>query len=156
MLRSSAVRRFLPLAAMALLALGAGCDQPPPAGSLREWSPADHHSSDDEKLAGQRPGQGAAAAAQAPAAKGSDVPQLVELTWRRQCTTCHGPLGRGDGQMGPMVQAPDLTRPEWQSKVSDADIATVIKGGKNKMPKFDLPEPVVLGLVARIRQLKGP
>jgi cytochrome c oxidase cbb3-type subunit 3 len=153
MLRSQAVNRSLPLAAMALLVLATGCDQPPSADSLKEWSPSDHHSSDDDRLQGQ-PGQGTSGA-QGPAAKGSDVPQLVDLTWRQQCTPCHGAMGKGDGQMGPMVQASDLTNAEWQGKASDADIAAVIKGGKNKMPKFDLPDPVIAGLVARIRQLRG-
>jgi cytochrome c oxidase cbb3-type subunit 3 len=64
-------------------------------------------------------------------------------------------LGRGDGPSGPMVQAPDLTRPEWQSKVTDAEIVATIKNGKNKMPKFDLPDRVVTGLVARIRASSG-
>jgi mono/diheme cytochrome c family protein len=84
------------------------------------------------------------------------VAQLVDLAWRQQCTSCHGPAGRGDGQMGPMVQAPDLSRAEWQSKVTDVEIAATIKTGRNRMPRFDLPEPVVTGLVARIRSLRGP
>ena len=81
--------------------------------------------------------------------------QLVDLTWRQQCTSCHGPMGRGDGQMGPMVQAPDLTRADWQSKVTDAEMAATIKTGRNEMPRFDLPDPVLSGLVARIRSLQG-
>ncbi len=64
-------------------------------------------------------------------------------------------MGKGDGQMGPMVHAPDLTRADWQSQVTDAQIAVSIKSGKGKMPKFDVPEPVVLGLVARVRAAKG-
>ena len=81
--------------------------------------------------------------------------QLVDLAWRQQCSACHGPAGRGDGQMGPMVQAPDLSRDDWQAKVTDAEMASVIRNGKNRMPKFDLPEPVLRGLVARIRSLRG-
>jgi mono/diheme cytochrome c family protein len=50
-----------------------------------------------------------------------------------------------------MVRAPDLTRPEWQDAVTDEQIASVIRGGRNKMPSFDLPDTVVKGLVARIR-----
>jgi cytochrome c oxidase cbb3-type subunit 3 len=57
--------------------------------------------------------------------------------------------------MGAMLHAPDLTRSDWQSKVTDAQLAATIKGGKDKMPKFDLPDPVIQGLVARIRQLKA-
>jgi cytochrome c oxidase cbb3-type subunit 3 len=84
-----------------------------------------------------------------------EVDQLVDLTWRQQCSTCHGPMGRGDGQMGPMVQAPDLTVADWQAKATDAEMASQIKNGKNRMPAFNLPDPVVAGLVARIRALKA-
>jgi mono/diheme cytochrome c family protein len=84
------------------------------------------------------------------------VTELVELTWRQQCTTCHGASGKGDGQMGPMVKAPDLTDGVWQASVSDADMAARIKEGKNRMPKFDLPAPVIAGLVAHVRSLRRP
>lgn len=77
--------------------------------------------------------------------------QLVDITWRQQCSTCHGAFGRGDGQLGPMVKAPDLSTLDWQSKVTDAEIAATIRNGKGKMPKFDVPEPVIQGLVARVR-----
>ncbi|HTB75787.1 MAG TPA: cytochrome c [Polyangiaceae bacterium] len=140
-----------------LLGAAAACDRPPAADSLQEWTAADHHSTDDDKLGAGATGAtgqvgrptGSAASA------GGDVAQLVDLTWRQQCMTCHGPLGRGDGQMGPMVQAPDLTRQDWQSKVSDAEMAATIKSGRNRMPSFNLPDPVLGGLVARIRGLGG-
>jgi len=57
--------------------------------------------------------------------------------------------------MGPMLQVRDLTNSDWQSKTTDAEIASTIKSGKNKMPKFDLPEPVLAALVVRIRGLRG-
>ncbi len=138
-----------------LLVAAAACDRPPAADSLKEWTAADHHSTDDDKLGGAaaagRTGRPAASAA----AAGTDVAQLVDITWRQQCVTCHGPAGRGDGQMGPMVQAPDLTRQDWQSKVTDAEMAATIKSGRNRMPSFNLPDPVLGGLVARIRALGG-
>jgi cytochrome c oxidase cbb3-type subunit 3 len=80
---------------------------------------------------------------------------LVEVTWRNQCASCHGLIGRGDGPQGPMVHATNLTQPEWQAKVTDQDIAEVIRNGKNRMPKFDFPPDVVAGLVARIRMARG-
>jgi len=134
--------------------LGAlSCNGPPSAGSLQEWTPADHHSSDDDRLKGTPE----APAKSGPALRGnpsSNVVELVELTWRQQCTNCHGPTGKGDGQMGPMVRAPDLTDDAWQSSITDSEMAALIKSGKNRMPKFDLPEPVLAGLVARIRSLR--
>jgi cytochrome c oxidase cbb3-type subunit 3 len=140
------------LICLLLLSFVAGCDRAPAAESLPEWSPGDHRSSDDDKLAtrGQAPAQ-----ASAGRASGDDVARLVDITWRQQCTNCHGATGRGDGQMGPMVSAPDLTRGDWQARVTDAELAALIKTGKNRMPKFDLPDPVVQGLVARVRSFRG-
>ena len=80
---------------------------------------------------------------------------LLDMAWRKNCATCHGSAGRGDGPQGAMVRAPDLSRPDWQEKVSDDEIATTIRNGKNKMPKFDLPDQVVAGLVQRIRAFRA-
>jgi mono/diheme cytochrome c family protein len=148
--------RVFPFLALALLA----CDRPPAADSLKEWTPADHHSSDDDKVATgtQQPRAGAAGERQRqpPGASGqTDVTQLVDLTWRQQCSACHGSLGKGDGQMGPMVRAPDLTREDWQARATDAEIAAAIKNGKGKMPSFNVPDPVIQGLVARVRAARG-
>ncbi len=137
-----------------LVASPLACDRPPPPESLQEWSPTDHHSVDDGRKGAAQP-----AAGRAPADKESpddNVAELVDLTWRQQCTSCHGASGRGDGQMGPMVKAPDLTNGDWQASVSDADVAALIKNGRNRMPKFDLPAPVIAGLVARVRALRQP
>src|SRR5271165_4828459 len=124
-----------------------GCERPPDAESLKEWTPIDHHSQDDDKVAA-----GAQVSGVGP--KGSGDAQLVEIAWRQQCSSCHGLSGKGDGQMGPMVQAPDLSRDDWQGKVTDAEMAAIIKSGKNRMPKFDLPDGVLRGLVARVRSLR--
>jgi cytochrome c oxidase cbb3-type subunit 3 len=152
--RSSLENRYGGYAMATALCLAClACDRPPSADSLPEWTPGDHHSADDDKLQGQAASQ--APAARGPAGQGTDYAQLVDLTWRQQCTSCHGPAGRGDGQMGAMLQVRDLSDPEWQSKVTNEQIATTIKSGKNKMPKFDLPDPVIQGLVLRIRSLGG-
>jgi mono/diheme cytochrome c family protein len=142
---------LLLFALSSVAALGClGCESPPSAGSLKEWTPADHHSTEDD-----RAGQGQVAQGQRQPA-GSDVPQLVELAWRQQCSNCHGPMGKGDGQMGPMLRAPDLTNEALQAKATDAELYAIIKGGRDKMPAFgNLPDPVLQGLVARIRQLRG-
>ncbi len=148
---------FVTLAGVVLI----GCEQPPSAASLREWGPGDHHSSDEERqqVAAAQPGARGTERPQGAGAPGAgasnEVAGLVDLTWRQQCTQCHGAMGRGDGQMGAMLHAPDLTRSDWQTKVTDGELAATIKSGKDKMPKFDLPDPVIQGLVARIRQLKG-
>ena len=129
------------------LTLG-GCDRPPSADSLVEWTPSDHHSNDDNTSArapAQRPESTAGS---------DDASQLVDIAWRQQCSSCHGSSGRGDGQLGPMVGAPDLTNAKWQDEVTDDQLAFIIKNGRNRMPKFDFPDPVVRGLVQRVRSLR--
>jgi mono/diheme cytochrome c family protein len=170
------------LAALSTLSFAGAwaCDRPPSADSLAEWTPADHRSSDDDKLAqgaqqaatprarprdpsgqpsspqgGPAPAPAGSAATVAGGGAAEDVAPLVDLTWRQQCANCHGVTGHGDGQLGPMVRAPDLTREDWQSKVTDREIAATIKSGKGKMPNFDVPEPVIDGLVARVRATRG-
>jgi cytochrome c oxidase cbb3-type subunit 3 len=139
-----------------LLSLGA-CDRPPSADSLRPWTPTDHDRVEESaKLqAGKQGAGGASAATPSSGSTGGDATTLVEATWKSQCFVCHGPMGRGDGPNGPMVNAGDLTRADWQAKVKDEEIASTIRNGKGKMPKFDLPDTVVMGLVARIRSVRG-
>ncbi len=135
-------RRFPPvLALFALLA----CDRPPSV-ELKEWSVADHDGEQKSAAAGAKQG-----------AKGDagGAPALVEITWRNQCAACHGAQGKGDGPQGPMFKAPDLGREEWQSKVKDEEIAATIKNGKGRMPKFELPDEVVRGLVGRVRSFRA-
>ena len=137
-----------------LAAALAGCDQPPTADSLKVWTKEDHHSTDDDRPPSPLTGRSPAPERSADAA--ANDAQLVDIAWRQQCVGCHGAIGRGDGPMGPMLHAPDLSRPDWQSKVLDSDIAATIRNGRNRMPRFDLPEPVLKGLVARIRSLRNP
>lgn len=54
-----------------------------------------------------------------------------------------------------MVKAQDLTRPDWQSNVTDEQLVAAITNGKGRMPKFDLPPTLLSGLVARIRASRG-
>lgn len=155
--RSSPALAWLVPVLATLLVASAGCDRPPSADGLREWTPADHDRSDEkEKLQSGAQAAGARGSAQ-PAGGGTanSALQLVEATWKTQCSRCHGPVGHGDGPEGPMVKATDLTSEEWQAKVQDPEIAATIKNGKNKMPKFELPDQVIVGLVLRIRASKG-
>ncbi len=118
---------------------------------LREWKPDDHDRTDDNSKSRAAPPRTAASAA----ASANPVVTLVEVTWRNQCAQFHGPIGRGDGPQGQLVHAPDLTKADWQEKVTNEQIALTITAGKNRMPKFELPPDVVGGLVARIRATKG-
>ena len=134
------VNRWVGIAGL-LLGLVA-CDRPPSEG-VQEWTPQDHDHLDDQ-------------GGKAPTNAEDKAAMLIEAAWSQNCAVCHGPEGHGDGPNGALVKAPDLTRGEWQASVSDQDIATRIREGKGLMPKAELPEEVVVGLVARIRALRGP
>jgi mono/diheme cytochrome c family protein len=151
--------RMRPFGWMALAVALAGlpaCDTAP--GDVREWTPADHDqpaNAGGDSRAAQAPRSPAAAASGRPGEAGGD-PELVELAWQKNCVQCHGPAGHGDGPQGPMLRAPDLSRPDWQDRVTDAEMLETIRRGRNKMPAFDLPRPVLEGLVRGIRGLRHP
>ncbi|AUX43095.1 hypothetical protein SOCE26_045360 [Sorangium cellulosum] len=140
----SALARLLYTAVLAAGLLG--CD--PGSGDVRQWTPADHDPPSPNE------NQGGKVAAR-PVASTETDPGLIELAWQRNCASCHGRAGRGDGPQGPMVRAPDLTNAAWQERVTDAQMAETIKKGKDKMPAFDLPQPVIDGLVKRIRSSRA-
>lgn len=136
-------------ARLAALALGAAfglthCNQS--GGAPREWSAADHEGDARDTGAVRTPASGVPV---------DEDATLAEVAWRQSCATCHGMGGRGDAPQGQMLRAPDLTRPEL-ARFSDDDLASVIRGGRNKMPAFEqLPPRVVTALVRHIRGLSG-
>jgi cytochrome c oxidase cbb3-type subunit 3 len=112
---------------------------------VRPWKPEDH---DNTKAARAVQTSGVTK-------PGEESATLVAITWAQNCVNCHGPRGRGDGPQGRMLRVADLSRPEWQGRVTDEAIANVIRKGRNKMPAFEsLPPKVVDGLVAFVRALK--
>ncbi len=136
-----------------VLAATIGCDRAPPADGLHDWTAADHDRA--EENARVQAGAQATAAPRGSGAPRNDQAQVIEITWRQNCAQCHGIAGHGDGPNGALVKAPDLSNPDLQAKMSDADIAGAIKNGRNLMPKFDFSDPVVAGLVGRVRAMKG-
>jgi mono/diheme cytochrome c family protein len=76
--------------------------------------------------------------------------------YRNSCASCHGSDGKAKTFKAKFNGAKDLTKPEWQEKVSDAHIFNVISNGKAKMPsfgkKFSLSE--IEALVAFVRRLR--
>jgi mono/diheme cytochrome c family protein len=122
--------------------LGAlACSKPAP--ERREWSLADHDNRGGVTTRKQQEASGHG--------RPTDDSALVEVTWERQCSSCHGERGRGDGPMSPMVQAKDLSDPAWQASVTDAAIAETVLKGKGRMPAVNLPEPMVQELVKMVR-----
>lgn len=138
---NSAIKLTLPLVIGWTIS---GCDTRP--SSVREWNASDH----------DQPGAAAGQVTARPDSSGAD-PGLIDLAWRRNCVSCHGPIGRGDGPQGPMLRVPDLTRAEWQDRVSDDEIAAVVRDGRNKMPAFGntLSPTLIDGIVQRIRRTKA-
>ena len=74
--------------------------------------------------------------------------------YKSKCQACHGPDSSGDTVMGKKLGAKDLRSAEIQ-KQSDAEIATSILKGKDKMKGFEgkLTFEQVHYLVAYLREL---
>ncbi len=130
-----------------LLVLLSACQSAP--SDVRTWQPSDHHNTgagqatNDAKRPRQSTGE-----------ETDHLPGLDEVsiaTWRAQCMTCHGSIGRGDGPQAAMFKPRDLSDTEWQNSVTDEQLYESIQKGKNKMPGFALPETVARNLVSLVR-----
>ena len=62
---------------------------------------------------------------------------LGRALYTKQCQSCHGPRGRGDGPaVGRLnVSVPDLTDPDVRAE-SDGELFTVITRGSKPMPAY--------------------
>ena len=73
-----------------------------------------------------------------------------EATFKAKCAGCHGADGKGKEAM----KTRDMSSADVQ-KQSDADLTTIITGGKGKMPAYKTLTPdQVKDLVGYIRSLK--
>jgi len=138
-----------PIKHLALLvgcaALTFACNETPP--DSRTWRATDHDHTENpnaDQVQVSDAGSGD---------QGHGLDDVTIVAWQQNCTSCHGPLGRGDGPQGQMVHAADLSRPEWQASVTDDAIALTIRQGRGRMPAFNLPDATVTRLVALIRML---
>jgi PQQ-dependent dehydrogenase (methanol/ethanol family) len=75
------------------------------------------------------------------------VDQAAPPQFIRTCALCHGNDGKGTDRAPTMVGSAHL------QSMSDAEIATVIQKGRNRMPAFPLPSADIDRLVRYIRSL---
>ena len=77
-----------------------------------------------------------------------------EALYKSKCAACHGADATGSAT-GKKMGAYDFTTADVQG-MSDAELATIITNGKNKMPKYgaSLKPEDIKGLVAYIRTFK--
>ncbi|HEU5076193.1 MAG TPA: cytochrome c, partial [Polyangiaceae bacterium] len=120
------------------------------AHDLREWKPSDH---DHTSEPGRDQVDVSDPASNPLSAHG--ISEVVLLGWRQNCVRCHGVIGRGDGSQAAATRPPDLTDPERQAQLTDADIKTVIRQGRGLMPAHDLPDSTIDGLVKLVRLLNS-
>jgi mono/diheme cytochrome c family protein len=130
---------------LTLAAFTFACNSAP--ADLRPWKATDH-----DHTANPNAGQVQVTDAGSPSSK-LGLDEVTIVAWQQNCTTCHGPLGRGDGPQGQLVHASDLSRSDWQASVTDEAIAATIRQGRGRMPAFNLPEVTITHLVALIRML---
>ena len=71
-----------------------------------------------------------------------------------KCALCHGPDGTGKTSIGKSLKIPDFHSPDIK-KLSDADLKTVVTGGKNKMPPFKgkLTDAQIDQVISYVREL---
>jgi len=136
-------------AVLGLSLVTVGCNKSE-AHDLREWKPSDH---DHTSEPGRDQVDVSDPAANPLSAHG--ISEVVLLGWRQNCVRCHGVIGRGDGSQAAATRPPDLTNPERQAQLTDADIKTVIRQGRGLMPAHDLPDSTIDGLVKLVRLLNA-
>jgi mono/diheme cytochrome c family protein len=58
--------------------------------------------------------------------------------YEKNCLTCHGAKGKGDGPAIPFIESSptDISIPEVQSRMTDGEIFWKITEGRNPMPSF--------------------
>jgi len=83
-------------------------------------------------------------------AKAQSAPDL----YKSRCAACHGADGKGDTAVGKKIGVRDFHSDEVQ-KQSDAQLAEIVKDGKNKMPAYKdkLKDDQISDLIKYVRQL---
>ncbi len=81
--------------------------------------------------------------------------QSAPAAYTQKCQMCHGATGRGDTPAGKALGARAFNTPDVM-KLSNADLLSVIKNGKGKMPAFagKVSDADITALAAYVRKLQ--
>ncbi len=73
-----------------------------------------------------------------PVAMSPEVVREGLALYKKNCLTCHGAAGKGDGPAAQFIEsAPaDISSPETQSRMTDGEIFWKITEGRHPMPPF--------------------
>lgn len=92
----------------------------------------------------------------------SSSPEVLEQgreLYQKNCLTCHGPTGRGDGPAAPFIdrRPADLSSPALQQRLTDGEIFWKVTEGRKPMPTFrrKLTEEERWKLVHYVRSLRA-
>jgi mono/diheme cytochrome c family protein len=80
--------------------------------------------------------------------------QNGKRTFEESCASCHGMDGTGATAMGRAMQAGNLAAAATQARLSDEQMAQIIRNGRGRMPAFPLDEATVKALVGYLRTLR--
>jgi mono/diheme cytochrome c family protein len=93
----------------------------------------------------------------------AEADKKTERLWKAKCSSCHGPVGKGDTEKGTQMKILDMTTAEFQAKKDDELKKAILngvkteKGGvKKEMDPFkdELTPEQVDSLIAMIRSFK--
>ena len=92
----------------------------------------------------------------------AETDKKTERLWKAQCSSCHGPAGKGDTEKGQQMKIVDMSSAEFQAKGNDELKKAIVngvkteKGGvKKEMDPFkNLTPEQVDALIAYIRTFK--
>lgn len=138
---------------LGLVTLLSSCDDPS-AKSLPVWTPSDH---DNQANPGADQTDTEAPRARMPDLEQHGIDDVVLATWKQNCTTCHGLIGRGDGPQAAMFKPPDLTSEAFRKRAIESEIIYTIEKGRGRMPAFGhLPKDTIQGLTRLVLMLSAP
>jgi hypothetical protein len=63
--------------------------------------------------------------------------ERMDMLYAQRCVSCHGPNGRGDGQIAASLPLPVPDFRETVERKSNGQMRRIIKEGKGIMPAFD-------------------